>query len=210
MKKIVRPLEIKSLDEKGLFNGYGSVFGNTDSYRDVVVKGAFKNDLSTKTASKVKLLWQHDSRMPIGVYHSITEKEYGLEVQGQLLVDEVQQAREAYALLKAGAIDGLSIGYTVNDSNIGQDGKNYLTDLKLWEISIVTFPANELAIINDVKSSIETIREFETFLRDVGGFSASNAKLIAARGYKAICDQREVDSDADLLEALKELSNKFK
>ncbi len=202
-KRLVRPLEIKSLDEKGMFKGFGSVFGNTDSYNDVVVSGAFTKDLQSKPAQKVKMLWQHNSREPIGVYHSIVEKDYGLEVEGQLLVDDVQQAKEAYALLKAGAIDGLSIGYSVNDFQT-KDGKTYLTDLKLWEISIVTFPANDLATISDVKSM--SIKDFERFLRD-SGFSKSEALEIASHGYK-FRTQREADDEMtnELLKALNTLN----
>lgn len=204
-KKLVRPLEVKSLDDKGMFKGFGSVFGNTDSYNDVVVSGAFTKDLQSKSAQKVKMLWQHKSSEPIGVYHSIIEKDYGLEVEGQLLVDDVQQAKEAYALLKAGAIDGLSIGYSVNEYNNGKDGKTYLTDLKLWEISIVTFPANDLATISDVKSM--TIKDFERFLRD-SGFSKSEALAIASHGYK-FRNQREADDETstELLTALDTLNH---
>lgn len=210
MKRIVRPLEIKSLDEKGVFKGYGSVFGNTDAYQDVVVKGAFSKDLQSKSASKIKMLWQHNTDQPIGVYQEVKEEDYGLSVVGQLLVDEVQQAKEAYALLKAGAIEGLSIGYSTNDSHIGADGKRYLTELKTWEISIVTFPANELAVINTVKSKedIQTIRHFERFLRDAG-FSKKTAKAIAADGYKAI-DRRDADYDKDLIDSIKNLTQTIK
>jgi len=144
------------------------------------------------------MLWQHDSRMPIGVYDSIKEDENGLLVKGRLLINDVEKAREAYALLKAGAISGLSIGYSINQSGseMGKDGNHYLKDLSLWEISIVTFPANNQANVNGVKTvEIDTIRKFEDFLRDVGGFSSSQAKRIAVQGFKAIDEgQRDVDS----------------
>jgi HK97 family phage prohead protease len=210
---IVIPLQIKSLDEgTGTFVGYGAVFGNTDSYGDVIVKGAFQNYLTANKPSDVKMLWQHDSRVPIGIYEDIKEDVNGLLVKGRLLINEVEKAREAYALLKAGAISGLSIGYTINKggASIQSDGKNYLTDLKLWEISVVTFPANDQANVESVKS-IKTVRDFENFLRDVGGFSASLAKRIAVQGFKAVCGQREVDADdADLIAKVKKLSEKLK
>lgn len=199
-------LQIKAMDEAtGVFEGYGAVFGNVDSYGDIIVPGAFTNYLAENKASDVKLLWQHNSDKPIGVYESIVEDNNGLLVRGRLLVNEVAQAREAYALLKSGAISGLSIGYSIKSggATMGADGHFYLKDLKLWEISIVTFPANTQATIDSVKS-IETIREFETFLRDVGKFSSSQAKRIAAQGFKAIGDQREVDDE--LLDALKKLN----
>lgn len=212
-QKRIIPLEIKSLDENnGVFVGYGAVFGNVDSYGDVIVKGAFKNYLAVNKPSDVKMLWQHKSDMPIGVYDEIVEDGNGLLVKGRLLINDIEKAREAYALLKEGAISGLSIGFSVNKggSKFAQDGINYLTDLKLWEISVVTFPANDQATVDTIKS-INTIREYETFLRDVGGFSASQAKRLAAQGFKAISDQREVESDeAEIVTALKQLSDQFK
>ncbi len=207
-KHYVAPLVIKSLDDtEGTFEGYGAVYGNKDSYGDIIVKGAFDNYLSGHAAKDVKLLWQHDSKMPIGVYNEVRSDDNGLFVKGRLLINEVEKAKEAYALLKAGAISGLSIGYSVNQGG-GEmkDGAFYLKDLSLWEISIVTFPANDKANVNQVKQ-IETIRDFENFLRDVGGFSGSQAKRIAAQGFKAIGGQRDADEQKAeaLLVSLKKL-----
>ncbi len=212
-KHLSFPLSIKALDENaGTFEGYGAVFGNKDSYGDVIVRGAFQNYLNMENAaSKVKMLWQHRSDQPIGVYDEIHEDENGLFVRGRLLVNDIAQAREAYALLKAGALSGLSIGYTVNQNGwrIGDDGLTYLSDINLWEISVVTFPANPLANVDSVKSveQIKTIRDFENHLRDVG-FSSSQAKRIASQGFKAIDGQRDVDkqeAEALLLASLKKL-----
>jgi HK97 family phage prohead protease len=189
-KHYVAPLQIKTMDDNGgTFIGYGAVFGNKDSYGDVILKGAFKSHFITNAPASVKMLWQHDSREPIGVYEDIKEDENGLLVKGKLLINDVDRAREAYALLKAGAISGLSIGYSVNNegSYMGKDGNHYLKDLSLWEISIVTFPANDQANVESVKSvnDIDNIRDFEKCLRDVG-FSQQKAKAIAAEGFKAI------------------------
>jgi len=206
-------LELKSLNEKGEFTGYGSVFGNIDSYGDVVVKGAFRNFLSANSPGSVKLLWQHNPENPIGVYDEIREDDTGLFVKGRLLVDDVQKAREAYALLKNGALSGLSIGYSVNQdgAKYGDDGVRYLKDLKLFEISIVTFPANSSANVNGIKSAnqIKTIRDFERLLRDVG-YSQQQAKAIASDGFKAIhqCDVDEIDTE--ILTAVKQLSQILK
>jgi HK97 family phage prohead protease len=197
LKRIVRPLEIKSIDETtGIFSGYGSVFGNVDSYNEVVLQGAFSKSLSEKTPNKIKLLWQHKSDDEIGVYNQVREDDYGLFVEGQLAIKDVQQAKEAYALLKMGALDGLSIGYSVNEGGQkAKDGVVYLSDINLWEISVVTFPANTAANITQVKTnSIDNIRDFEKHLRDVG-FSVSQAKRIASHGFKAIDSHREVDSE---------------
>jgi uncharacterized protein len=150
-------LEIKAIADDGTFTGYGSVFGNVDSYGDIIQPGAFKNTL-INGGKKVKLLWQHLSDQPIGVYTNIQEDSYGLLVTGQINLD-VQQGAEAYALLKQGALDGLSIGFQTVRSDIDEtSGIRTLTEIKLWEISLVTFPANELATVTTVKSALELSR----------------------------------------------------
>lgn len=184
-------LELKSLTEDGMFEGYGSIFGNKDSYGDVVNKGAFASSLQSQKSQNIKLLWQHDTTEPIGVYQDVHEDDKGLYVKGQLLINDIVKAREAYALMKAGAINGLSIGYTVNQggSEWNKNGTiRYLNDLSLWEISIVTFPANPKAIVSDIKEQnmkIENVRDFENFLRESGIFSKTQAIAIASKGYVA-------------------------
>ena len=199
-------LEIKEVDDEGRFSGYGSIFGNKDSYGDVVEKGAFANFLIHNRVSSVKLLWQHDSSEPIGVYDQIIEDDRGLYVSGRLLVKDIARAREAHALLKVGAIEGLSIGFRINAGGaaIDNDGTRHLTDLQLFEISIVTFPANQMAQVSNVKS-IKTIREFEKFLRDAG-FSKSEACGIALHGYK----QRDAAADEELAQSINNLIQSFK
>lgn len=205
--------DVKKIDDtKGTFEGYGAVFGNIDSHGDIIVKGAFKNYLKAHDPQNVKLLWQHNASEPIGVYESIVEDNDGLYVKGRLLINEVAKAREAYALLKAQAISGLSIGYTINYPNgikVGADGNRYLSDLTLWEISVVTFPANPEANIESIKSikDIETIREFERYLRDAGT-SQQKAKIIASECFKALKSQRDADREAkdDDVKALLELT----
>lgn len=204
----------KTDDAKGTFEGYGAVFGNVDSQGDIIVKGAFQSYLKNHSPNEVKLLWQHDTASPIGVYESIKEDAEGLYVKGRLLVNDVEKAREAYALLKANAISGLSIGYSINWPNgakMGQDGNRYLSDLSLWEISVVTFPSNPAANIESIKANeIETVRDLEKFLRDAG-FSQQKAKAIASDGFKAICKQRDVDAEKlNEIEALKQLTRILK
>lgn len=189
-------LQIKSLQEDGTFEGYASVFGNVDSWGDVVDKGAFKRSLSAhrKAGTSPKMLWQHNSDEPIGVYPDLKEDDYGLFVKGAFVL-EVQRAREAYALLKANALDGLSIGYIPKKWKIDNDtGIRTLTEIELWEVSPVTFPANDLARVSDVKASdrISTVREFEEFLRKAG-FSDARAKAIAVAGFKANAPDNDRD-----------------
>lgn len=197
-------LEIKSLDEKGSFEGYGSIFGNKDSYNDIVVKGAFSGYLAKNKPQSVKLLWQHNTTEPIGVYDEIYEDDKGLYVRGRLLIEDIARAREAYALMKAGAIDGLSIGFTIdaNGSEFAKGGIRKLTSLSLWEISVVTFPANPKAQVANVKENImediTNIRDFENFLRDAGGFSKSQAVAIASHGFvKGLQRDAEVSEEPE-------------
>lgn len=149
-KRLDFGLDIKSIDGAGRFTGYASVFGVIDSQRDVILRGAFSETLSGRVG-EIKLLWQHSTAEPIGVFDLIAEDEKGLYVEGRLLLD-VQRAREAYALLKAGAVQGLSIGYSPLRYSIDDDtGVRLLSSLQLWEISLVTFPANAQAGIRTVK-----------------------------------------------------------
>lgn len=172
--------EIKAADdaegaEQGVFTGYGSVFGNLDQGRDIVMPGAFKS----AKASKVKLLWQHDARQPIGVYDELEEDAKGLRLKGRLCLDTVK-GREAYALMKMGALDGLSIGFRMGAKDFDYDSAKDIRSIKraeLLEVSIVTFPMNTRALVGGVKSA-ECKRDLEHALRDAG-FSVSEAKYVA-------------------------------
>jgi HK97 family phage prohead protease len=207
IKHMVSALEVKSLEDNGTFSGYGSVFGVKDSYGEIVVKGAFANSLTKKSANQIKLLWQHRADQPIGVYSEVREDDHGLYVRGQLAIKDVQQAKEAHALLKMGAVSGLSIGFSINENGIKRDKDAILlTDIELWETSIVTFPANNKANVTSVKQieAIKTIRDFEEFLRDAG-FSKQKAKEIASRGFKHSDDRRDAD-DSELIKSIQQLN----
>lgn len=145
--------EIKALSADGTFEGYASVFNNVDSQRDRVHKGAFSTSIKQRD-KPVQLLWQHQWEKPIGVITALYEDARGLYMKGKLLL-EVEQAREAYALMKAGVVRGLSIGYSVKRSRRSPDtGIRELLELNLWEISLVTMPANEAAQVTVVKSTM--------------------------------------------------------
>ena len=129
-----------ALREGAEISGYASLFGATDQGGDVVQRGAYGDSLTRLGAQGrgVKMLWQHDPTQPIGVWDEVHEDERGLFVKGRLLL-EVRTAREAHALLKAGAIDGLSIGYrTIRAEKAA--GQRLLHEIELWEVSLVTFP----------------------------------------------------------------------
>ena len=153
-KRSAYALEIKSLQANGTFAGYASVFDMVDSQRDIVRPGAFVESLKKRTYP-LQLLWQHQWDSPIGVIAQIFEDKHGLYVEGKLLLD-VARAREAYALLKAGVIRGLSIGFTVQKSRKNIDaGTRELLVIDLWEVSLVTLPANEAAQVTVVKADRE-------------------------------------------------------
>lgn len=191
--------EIKASAE-GVIEGYGSVFGNIDSYGDIVVAGAFAQTL--KGDRRPAMLWQHNPDEPIGVWTEMREDKRGLVVKGQLALG-TQRGREALELIKMGALDGLSIGYsTVRSSFDEQSGVRSLLELELWEVSPVTFPANEAARITSAKSAdIKTIRDFEGFLRDAG-FSRTDAKRIALHGFDQSLRDVADESNDDLQKAI--------
>lgn len=199
------PLTLKrEPDTDGVFEGYASVFGVVDQGMDVVERGAFAKTLGKR---KVKLLWQHDTSQPIGVWDEITEDERGLFVKGRLL-KEVEKGREAMALLKAGAIDSMSIGYRTIESMAEGDGRvRKLTEIDLFEISLVTFPMLPDAKVTAVKA-IATERDFERFLRDAG-YSRNEAKAITAHGFKALRNQRDADEEKASTEGLTTLIAKL-
>ncbi len=134
-----------ALKNDGQIEGYASLFGHVDQGGDVVQKGAYKACLAAGSA-RIRMLWQHDPAQPIGVWDEVREDGKGLYVKGRLLTD-VQQGREALTLLKAGAIDGLSIGYRTKRAEKAPAGR-LLHEVELWEVSVVTFPMLPEARVN--------------------------------------------------------------
>jgi len=194
-------------DQDGVFEGYASVFDIVDQGMDVVAKGAFTKTLGS--GRRVKMLWQHDQSQPIGVWDEIREDDRGLFVRGRVLKD-VQKGSEAQALMKAGGIDSLSIGYRTVEAMDEADGRvRKLLEIDLFEISVVTFPMLPDARITDVKS-IQTERDFERFLRDAG-YSRKQAAALTLHGYKALNDQRDavVDGEHDQAKAFSQLLEKL-
>lgn len=194
-KKTAPVLEIKSLKDSGEFEGYGSTFGGEpDAYGDVIAEGAYVDSLASHQSKGTmpKLFWQHNPGEPIGKWVDAKEDGHGLLMKGKLNMD-VQRGREAHALLKAGDIDGLSIGYRIKEYSVDTDsGVWTLEKLDLIEVSIVSVGANENAIVSSVKAAKAahdlneklrageqlTQREFETWLKGLG-FSNSQAERAA-------------------------------
>lgn len=196
-------------EEYGSFEGYGSVFGNKDLGNDVIEKGAFAQSLKKKKPHMVKLLYQHKSDMPIGVFDELREDDHGLYIKGRLAL-KTQAGAEAYELLKMGALDGLSIGFRVNPDQVSYDKRNnkrLIKEVDLMEVSLVTFPMNPKATVRSVKGREMSIREWENGLRDAFNLSRSEAKVAAAAVTKSFSDQRDAEHhNAELVEAIKNLT----
>lgn len=142
-------------DDAGAFTGYASVFGEPDRFGDTIKPGAFKRTLAEHRRNKTTpgLFWNHDPDRPIGVWSLLEEDTRGLKVSGQLVTETVQ-GREAHLLLKAGAVNGLSIGFRARKSERGPNGGRVLSDIELVEISLVSLPAASKARVMTVKGAV--------------------------------------------------------
>jgi HK97 family phage prohead protease len=178
----------------GTFSGYGSIFGNVDSYGDVVQKGAFAATLKDwkKRKSMPKMLLQHGSFMgpaedgiPIGIWTRMEEDDTGLLVEGELFALDTQKGRYIHEGMQSGALDGLSIGYIPREVAYGkkpEDPARTIKKLDLFEVSVVTFPANSESRVESVKSieDMTTLSDAEAYLRDVG-LSRQQARAFVSR-----------------------------
>ena len=198
------------------FEGYGAVFGNVDSYGDVIDPGAFAKFLSdVKSGAQPwpAMLSQHggwqmtaDDMTPIGVWTDFAEDGRGLKVTGKLA--DTPRGREMHALMKMSprpAIDGMSIGYIAKEwepRSKPDDPKRRLKRIDLVEISLVTRPANGKARVQAVKDAGMTEREFERFLMQDAGMSRSDAREVINRGFKSLAKQDAGGELAEIVEAL--------
>lgn len=177
-------LELKAADD-GTVEGYGSVFDVVDNYDDVIAKGAFKASLDSHKAAGTMpaMLWQHDASQPIGIWTEMVEDSKGLRIKGMLAL-ETTKGKEVHALLKLGALNGLSIGFMSKQWGYDRDTDvRTLTEVDLWEVSLVTFPANQKARVTNVKASpddLQAPKDAERILRDAG-FSKSDATAFVSR-----------------------------
>lgn len=189
--------------DKRIVAGYASTY-DLDNGGDIIVKGAFAKTLNDGT--KVKVLWQHDSRQPIGKPVKMAEDDHGLYVESYIA--KTRQGDEALELAKEGIIDSMSIGYMVNDADYKDDGIRVIKELTLLEYSLVTWPMNEAAVITSIKSL--DVREIERVLREAG-LSRSQAKAVAGAGFRHLreADKKEAEQ-AEQLKALQDALESFK
>lgn len=167
-----------SVSDGHTISGYASLFGAVDQGNDIVEQGAYSASLAnlSRKRTRVKMLWQHDPAQPIGTWDEVREDAKGLWVRGRIL-ESVEKGREALALIGAGAIDGLSIGYRTRKSTKNSKGQRLLTELELWEVSLVTFPMLPSARI----AGKTDFSELDRSLRDMAAaFEGARADL--ARG----------------------------
>lgn len=179
-----------SVAPSGVVTGLASVFGNVDSYGERVLRGAFANSIARhkREGTTPKFLWQHDAADLAGRWIEVVEDEIGLRVIGQLNL-ETSRGRDIHAHVKAGDVDGLSIGYREVRAQANGQVRDLL-ELDLKEISIVTFPANRAARITGVKA--ESAADVERILRE-GGLPRAFAAKFAQAGWAALAEQPESD-----------------
>lgn len=207
--------ELKLAAGARTFTGYGAVFGNVDAHGDAIAPGAFKATLAQHRAAGTTpaMLSQHGdwsgtgpNQMPIGVWTTMREDEKGLYLEGRL--SDTPRGLEAHTLLKDGALSGLSIGYVTRKSTPGTkpgEARRTLTDVKLFEVSLVTFPANDQARVVSVKDGKSvTLKDCERALRELG-VPRRLAKTMIFKGWRAATDQRDSD-----VEAMKDLADHVK
>lgn len=185
-------------DDAGVIEGYGSIYGNKDQGGDIVAPGAFADSLAS--GRKVKMLSQHDPYAVIGVWDEMSEDEKGLRVKGRILTT-IQAGKDAYELVKAGAIDGLSIGYRTIRVKAANGGR-MIEKADLWEVSLVTFPMNEMTRIDAVKAAEMSRRDVERLLTQDAGLARSVARQLMAGGFDAIKATQDAGEGIEEIAAL--------
>lgn len=194
-KKFCR-LDLKSVEADGTFEGYASLFHSEDLGRDVVAPGAFQKSLAKRGAGGIKMLFQHDPNEPIGVWDTLREDARGLYAAGRIMA-QVERGREVLALMREGAIDGLSIGFrTVKARRDVRSGVRRLMEIDLWEISVVTFPMQPEARATLIKSwpfaeKSPSERECERWLTRDAGLSRSEARALMRGGLAGLRSLRD-------------------
>lgn len=198
--KLTQDLHLKRVNsDTGEFTAVAWAFGEPDRQGDVIDKGAFAASLAryAKNGNLPPLLWQHDHKEPVGSWLELAETEQGLEGTGRVSLDTTK-GREVYPLLKSGALS-LSIGFQSEPADsYTKDGIRHFKNVDLLEVSLVSVPANQNAVIREVKSfaDCQNERDFESLVRDALGLSRRQAKRLTSVGFPALT-QRDVEGQAD-------------
>jgi HK97 family phage prohead protease len=211
-------LDLKAIADDGAFEGYASLFNREDLGHDIVLPGAFRDSLARRGPSGIKLLFQHNASEPIGIWDALAEDARGLFARGRLMLD-IARAREIHALMRAGAIDGLSIGFRTVKARRDRAGVRRLEKIDLWEISVVTFPMQPEARVAAVKQlglagRMPTGRELERWLTRDAGLTRSEARALLRHGLKGLAATREPagspHEEAHLARRMAEAARRFR
>jgi hypothetical protein len=199
MERKMTCLEVKLSDEaEGIFEGYASTFAKfPDTYGDIVDKGAFAKTIKENKNNRIKITWAHFSDEVIGIPIELREDDTGLYIKAKLSLG-VQRAREALALMKDGAITSMSIGFRTITEVIVDDVR-HLKEVKLYEIALVAFPANEGAVILDVRAAERAIanNDIESVAQAV---ESLHALLKKRNGAEPVDATPEPEADAGAAE----------
>lgn len=205
MNELDFALDTKSLDDEGHIEGLAVGYGNVDAGGDIMLPGSITKSITGK--ARIPMLMQHDHKRPVGVWNTFTETADGLLVKGRVAM-ATAAGKEAYELVRAGAIGGLSLGmHNVKAKFVGRT--RHVHEANLHEVSLVAVPLNERTQITSVKDIVgggdmPTVRQFEDFLREAGGFSKSLAAAIASKA-QPLLNRGEPDSADELAQFLKGL-----
>ena len=193
------PFQIKMIDETGFIAGLGAGIGDVDHGGDKIMAGAFAKTLQARGGIPVPMLLHHDQKRPVGVWTTLRETPAGLEVEGKLTL-ATADAKEAYALVRDGALGGLSIGYDVQRKSY-KGGVRELHEVGLHEVSLVAVPMHPRSRVRRLKE-IASIGDLQDLLRDECGLSGRKAKAAASAAWKAINDSNDDDAASDALAVL--------
>lgn len=204
-------LEVKTLDAEGRFSGLLSTYGNVDLVGDICDPGCWDESVMAK-GGRIPLLWQHDQGEPIGTL-TVTDTRSALAVEGRINLGTIR-GREAHALLRAGDLSGMSVGFALIDASYDDDGIRHIVKADLWEGSLVTFPANPSAHVSGVKTMTQTAtlrmavaglaecksltdEQRERVLRAIDEALADEPAPAEAEDEKATDDEREDESSGE-------------
>jgi HK97 family phage prohead protease len=201
--------EIKFAGDSPSFTGYASKFGGVDSYGDTILPGAYTKALA-ETGGVVKMYANHGwlrGELPIGLIH-VSQDDAGLKVDGAEFTKGMRLADETALAVRHGTMAGLSIGYKVARSSYttrADGGRDIKTIDVLKEISVVDYPADSAATIDEVKAAIEqadSLKEIESLLRDAGGFSRADACALVARVKSLAHGDRDAEAKRQMTGAI--------